>query len=60
VWAVMAAYIAQIFFIEPRFFEFMNTLPFMLVGIVAGGHQRAMMRLSGTTDPVDDWRGRSI
>jgi hypothetical protein len=52
--AIMAAYIAQIVFIEPRFFEFMNTLPFMLVGIVAGGYQRAMIRLSGASNHTDN------
>ncbi|HVP58887.1 MAG TPA: O-antigen ligase family protein [bacterium] len=46
VWAVMVAYVAQMLFIEPRFFEFMNALPFMLAGIVAGGYQRAMAERS--------------
>jgi len=43
VWAVMVAYLSQLLFIEPRFFEFMNCFPFMMAGIVAGGYQRAAM-----------------
>jgi hypothetical protein len=39
--AVLAAYVAQIMFFEPRYFEFMNVLPFMLAGIIVGGYQRA-------------------
>lgn len=46
VWALMAAYMSVIMFIEPRWFEFMNALPFIFMGIVAGGYQRAMMRRS--------------
>jgi len=45
VWAVMAGYIAVIMFIEPRWYEFMNVLPFMLLGIISGGYERAMMRM---------------
>jgi hypothetical protein len=44
VWAVWAAYMATVFFIEPRFFEFMNVVPFILAGIVVGGYQRATLR----------------
>jgi hypothetical protein len=28
---------------EPRFYEFMNVLPFMLAGIIIGGYQRTML-----------------
>jgi O-antigen ligase len=41
VWAVWAAYVSQVMFIEPRFFEFMNAFPFMFAGIIVGGYQRA-------------------
>jgi O-antigen ligase len=44
--AVMTTYVAAIMFIEPRWFEFMNTLPFMLMGIVAGGYERAALEAS--------------
>jgi hypothetical protein len=44
----MAAYVAAIMFMEPRWFEFMNTLPFMLMGIVAGGYERAALEKSST------------
>lgn len=44
VWGVMAAYIPQTLFIEPKYFEFMNTLPFMMMGIIAGGYERAKMQ----------------
>jgi O-antigen ligase len=43
VWAAMAAYLSALMFIEPRYFEFLNTLPFMLMGIVVGGYERAML-----------------
>lgn len=39
--AVLGAYVVQMLFIEPRFFEFMNVLPFLLAGIIVGGYQRA-------------------
>jgi O-antigen ligase len=57
--AVMAAYISQIFFIEPRFFEFMNTLPFMLVGIVAGGCQRSRIKMAQSANANQTSAGRS-
>jgi hypothetical protein len=44
VWAVLWAYVSVIMFIEPRWFEFMNALPFMFMGIVAGGYERATLR----------------
>jgi O-antigen ligase len=43
VWAVFAEYVTNVFFMEPRFFEFMNVLPFLLAGIVIGGYQRATL-----------------
>lgn len=56
VWAAIAPYISVIMFIEPRWFEFMNTLPFMLMGIIAGGYERARMRrltgLAGNAVPA--------
>jgi len=42
--AIMLAYLTETLFIEPRFYEFMNTLPYMMAGIVAGGYQRATMK----------------
>jgi O-antigen ligase len=41
--AVVGTYLAEVLFVEPRYFEFMNTFPFMLAGIVAGGYHRAMI-----------------
>ena len=41
--AVWVGYLANIQFMVPRFYEFMNTLPFLLGGIVYGGYQRAML-----------------
>lgn len=46
VWSVLASYMSVIMFIEPRWFEFLNVLPFMFMGIVAGGYERAIMRRS--------------
>jgi O-antigen ligase len=57
--SVMAAYISQILFIEPRFFEFMNVLPFMLLGIIAGEYQRSKTLMAKTANPVGGWPGRS-
>ena len=45
VWAVFAQYLSNAMFMEPRFFEFMNVLPFMLAAIIIGGQQR--LRLYG-------------
>jgi O-antigen ligase len=44
VWGVWTVYLINIFFIEPRFFEFMNALPYIFAGIVVGGYQRAMLQ----------------
>lgn len=44
--AVCVGYMINIQFIEPRFFEFMNVLPYILAGIVIGGYQRAMLKQS--------------
>jgi O-antigen ligase len=41
VWCIMAAYLANVIFINPTFFEFMNAMPMTFAGIVAGGYQRA-------------------
>jgi len=43
--ASVVAYVTVIMFIEPRWFEFLNVLPFMLLGILSGGYERAMMRM---------------
>ena len=53
VWAVMAAYIVNISFIEPRYFEFMNAFPFMLAGMVVGNYYRALATSSNK-------RGRGV
>jgi O-antigen ligase len=44
IWAVWAGYTMNILFMEPRFFEFMNVLPYICAGIIVGGYQRAMLR----------------
>jgi O-antigen ligase len=41
--AVFAQYLTASMFMEPRWFEFMNTLPYLLAGIVVGGYQRATL-----------------
>ena len=43
VWGIMAAYLANAMFINPTFFEFMNAIPMVFAGIVAGGYQRATL-----------------
>jgi O-antigen ligase len=42
--AIWAGYLTNIQFMVPRFYEFMNTLPFLLGGIVYGGYQREMLK----------------
>lgn len=44
--AVWVGYLINIQFMEPRFFEFMNALPYILAGIVVGGLQREEQRQS--------------
>jgi O-antigen ligase len=44
--AVVAAYVANVAFIEPRYFEFMNALPFLLIGIIVGNYQRTVSSTS--------------
>jgi len=44
VWGVWAVYMINILFVEPRFFEFMNVLPYIMAGIIVGGYQRAKLR----------------
>ncbi len=43
VWAVIAGYLTNAMFMEPRFYEFMSVLPFMLAGIVVGSYQRKQL-----------------
>jgi O-antigen ligase len=43
VWAVIAVYLTNAMFMEPRFFECMNVLPFLLAGIVVGSYQRRQL-----------------
>jgi O-antigen ligase len=43
VWAVMAAYMMGNLFVEPRFCEFHNVLPFMFAGILTGACQRGAL-----------------
>lgn len=43
VWGVMAAYLGNAMFINPTFFEFMNAIPMVFAGIVAGAYQRATL-----------------
>jgi len=40
---VLAAYLANAMFINPAFFEFLNAIPMVFAGIVAGGYQRATL-----------------
>jgi hypothetical protein len=54
VWAILAAYIAEVLFVEPRFFEFMNMFPFMFAGIIIGGYQRATLRPGAATRGDDN------
>lgn len=42
--AIWAGYLTNIQFMVPRFYEFMNTLPFLLGGIIYGGYQREMLK----------------
>jgi O-antigen ligase len=42
--AVFMSYATALLFMEPRFFEFMNVMPFFLAGIVVGGYQRATLK----------------
>jgi O-antigen ligase len=44
VWAVFAQYLSNASFMDPGFYEFMNTLPFLLAGIIVGGYQRKMLQ----------------
>ena len=41
--AIFTAYVTHGLFMEPRFYEFMNVVPFMLAGIVVGSYQRRML-----------------
>jgi hypothetical protein len=43
VWAVLAECLVNAMFIETRFFEFINVLPFVLAGIVVGSYQRKQL-----------------
>jgi len=43
VMGVFAQFLSNAMFMEPRWFEFMNVLPFFLGGIVVGGYQRATL-----------------
>jgi O-antigen ligase len=43
VWAIFAVYLTNSMFMEPRFFECMNVLPFLLGGIVVGSYQRKQL-----------------
>ncbi len=42
--AVWVGYLVNVQFMEPRFFEFMNALPYILAGIIVGGYQRETMK----------------
>jgi len=50
VWAIMAEYLTNAMFMEPRFYEFMNVLPFLLAGIVVGSYQRK--KLGNSLGPI--------
>jgi O-antigen ligase len=43
VWAIMAEYLTNAMFMEPRYYGFMNALPFLLAGIVVGSYQRKQL-----------------
>jgi O-antigen ligase len=46
IWAILAEYLTNAMFMEPRFYEFMNVLPFLLAGIVVGSYQRKRLGIS--------------
>jgi O-antigen ligase len=48
-WAIFAQYLSASNFMDPTFYEFMNVLPFLLAGIIAGAYQRQMLQRSGAT-----------
>ncbi|MFC1799818.1 O-antigen ligase family protein [Candidatus Eisenbacteria bacterium] len=50
VWAILAEYLTNAMFMEPRFYEFMNVLPFLLAGIVVGSYQRK--QLGNSLSPI--------
>jgi hypothetical protein len=39
----MAEYLTNAMFMEPRYYGFMNALPFLLAGIVVGSYQRKQL-----------------
>lgn len=41
--AILAEYLVNAMFMNPSFFEFLNVMPMVLAGIVAGGYQRAVL-----------------
>ena len=43
VWAIFVCYLTNAMFMEPRFYEFMNVLPFLMAGIVVGSYQRKQL-----------------
>jgi hypothetical protein len=44
VMAIWAGYTLNVMFMEPRFFEFMNVLPYIFAGLIIGGYQRATLK----------------
>ncbi len=53
VMAMWAGYTVNIMFMEPRFFEFMNVLPYIFAGIIVGGYQRTMLKRYRTFEPSE-------
>jgi O-antigen ligase len=43
VWAILAEYLTNAMFMEPRYYGFMNALPFLLAGVVVGSYQRKQL-----------------
>ncbi|MFZ1947442.1 MAG: O-antigen ligase family protein, partial [bacterium] len=58
VWAILLAYMAVNMFIEPRFYEFMNVLPYMFVGMVTGGLQRGEIARRNKADTGNNVLGK--
>jgi len=50
VWAILAEYITNAMFMEPRYYGFMNALPFLLAGIAVGSYQRK--QLGNSLNPI--------
>jgi len=48
--ALFTSYVTMSTFMEPKYFEFMNAIPFMMAGIVVGSYQRNKLGIGKLTD----------